>query len=188
MPLAAAGDEADRRHRLAPAVVVDEIGTTARIEVAPAHQPAAADVADHLGIARDEPCRKDACLDPRRIGTAVRPFVLRGRRAQRQANPVVQPSTGAQQRFEHRDRAGLMDRPPTAAFAHVPQVEPADDDRPGRQVDHGAGAETGDELRLAQRRAVSAHVMSPAPLTVSPVGPRGLTRTPGSTSRMLHPA
>ncbi|WP_294188712.1 hypothetical protein [uncultured Sphingomonas sp.] len=85
MPLAAAGDEADRGDRDAAAVVVDEIGTSARIEVAPAHQPAAADFARFLRIARDEPGGKDARLDTRRLAGARGParVVVYGGRTKR---------------------------------------------------------------------------------------------------------
>jgi len=67
MPLAAAGDEADRGNGDAAAVVVDEVRARARIEVAPAYQPAAAQFADLLRIARDELGGEDARLDAGRL-------------------------------------------------------------------------------------------------------------------------
>ena len=188
MPLAAPRDEADRRHRHAAAVIVDQHVAPARVEIVPADQATAADIADLLGIARDEPGGEDAGLDTRRLVRRVCAVAIGGRRTQGQAGIVGQPPACAQQRFQHGGRAGFMDRLPAVALAHVPQVEPADDHRSGGQVDHRAGAEGGDELRLAQRDRLGRHAMSPAPPTRSPSGPRGLIRTPGSTSRMLHPA
>ncbi|MDR6128570.1 hypothetical protein [Sphingomonas sp. SORGH_AS_0438] len=159
MPLAASRDEADRRHRDAAAVIVDELGATARIEVAPADQPATAQVARLLRVARDEPGGEDPRLHPRQLararGDAV--LVIGGRGAQGQPGILRQPAIAAQQRLQHRHRARFVDRPPAAPLAHVPQVEPADHHRSCRQVDHRAGAEAQHQLRLAQRDALARH-------------------------------
>ena len=92
MPLAASRDEADRRHAHAATVLVDQHVAPARVQIAPADQAAAADIADLFGIARDEPGGEDARLDTGRFGRGVRGVAVGGGvRNERRASSASRP-------------------------------------------------------------------------------------------------